>query len=199
MKRIPIALTVISILLGVLAIIGLINAMCGEDSFLRTVANFSLVATLIAIVFYVYYTYLLAKQAWAPSAGFELIQNPLDKLTFLFRLYNFTKIPVRCWCKINLTYCGAPVAAKRFYAGESSFDLQPQSSGNGILEIEKILADNKITHAQLIEAAGQYEPRKLLYLKIEFWYTPYESNEIYRNPVQPYFYDFNRNVMVLDF
>lgn len=42
-------------------------------------------------------------------------------------------------------------------------------------------------------------PQPQLYMGIEFWYTPVGSNREVRNPRQPHYFDFNREIIIADF
>ena len=41
--------------------------------------------------------------------------------------------------------------------------------------------------------------KKQLYLNIDFWYSPVNEDRKIHNPRQPYYFDFARDVIVLDF
>lgn len=185
--------------LVILGFVGLGLRLFGGCQLLGDIANFSLVLTLAAILVYVYYTYMLAKDAWTPSASFELIPLSNDSYHLIFLIRNHSKISLRCWGNLNATVYGNPVFLGGFYSGQSSFDLQPFGSGRGHFDIRDILSRANHTLEEMRERAGSDNPREQLYLNIEFWYSPIGTDMVIRNPRQPHYIDFARDIIVVDF
>jgi hypothetical protein len=76
---------------------------------LGDIANFALILTLAAVLVYVYYTYLLAKDAWTPSASFVLEAYADDPYHFAFLIWNHSKVSLNYWCNLNATIYGQAV------------------------------------------------------------------------------------------
>jgi hypothetical protein len=197
--KMPLALKGLIILLIVAAIASMLTALLGRPNYLRVVSDFSLIATFITILFYVFYTYLLAKEAWTPSSKFELHQSPENKYVYIFLLFNHSKVPIRCWCNLNVTIRGKTIIADGFYGEKSSFDLQPYGGGTGILKLQDILAKDELTVDEAKRIALSYKPKEMLYMDIQFSYSTMDSTSKIKNPKQPHYFDFAREVLVADF
>ena len=171
----------------------------GDPQLLGDIANFALILTLAALLVYVYYTYLLAKDAWTPSASFALQAFQSDPYQFHFLIRNHSKVSLNCWCNLNATVDGKAVSLGGFYSGESSFDLQPFGGASGHFSIKDILAKagTGVGHMKVGYFSGN--PRSQLRLDIEFWYNPVGSKTIVRNPRQPHFFHFGKKQMIADF
>ena len=187
------------ITLVVLDFIGLGLNFFSEHRVLGDIANFSLVLTLAMLLVYAYYTYLLAKEAWTPSASFALKTDPNNPYHFAFLIKSYSKVSLECWCNLNPTVYGQAVSLAGFYGGQSSFDLQPFGTVNGVFCIEDILSKTNRTLKEMDEMAGSGHGKEQLYLDIEFWYNPIGTNSVTRNPRQPHYFDFTRRVIVADF
>jgi len=137
LPRLLLTLVCILILLGV---VGLSFRLFSNYQILGDIANFALVLTLAAVLVYVYYTYLLAKDAWTLSASFALKAYPADPYHFAFLIQNHSKVSLNCWCNLNATVYGQAVSLGGFYSGQSSFDLQSFGGGNGHFDTRDILA-----------------------------------------------------------
>ena len=162
------------------------------------VASFSLILTLVAILFYVYFTYMLAKDTWTPSASFALEVDPKDPYHFTFYLRNHSKISISCWCNLNAIVEGKPISLGGFYGGESPFELQPFSIGRGHFFIKDILTKENCNLQSIKKRTNSSNIKEQLYLKIDFWYTQIGANKKIHNPIQPYYFDFKKDVIVLD-
>ncbi len=207
---IPIWLLVLILLFVIGGMWGFVSALGGPSglvavitapgsNILQHVANLAIVLTLAAVLVYVYYTYLLAKEAWTPSAAFALQRYPDEPYHFALILSNHSKLSLHCWCRLNAKVYGQLVSLGGFYDAEHSFDVQPFGAAMGHFKIADLLAKANRT----IEAMRQETPtsgmKDRLYLNIDFWYTPVGSKKETRNPRQPHYFDFNRDVMVADF
>jgi len=196
-KTSVISLVVLILIAGVVGLI--IPLFCGNSSFLQVIANAALVFTLAILILYTYYTYLIAREAWTPSASFALKPYPGTPYHFAFILQNHSKLSLNCWCNLNATVDGLPVSLGGFYSGESSFDLQPFGGGNGHFDINDIISKAKRSLQEMEQNAANSNQKEQLYLNIEFWYNPVGSSEIVRNPRQPHYFSFVHKVIVADF
>jgi len=194
---------IVIILMG---LAGLIFDFCKPGhSFLQLVANFALILTFAAILYYVFYTYLLAKAAWIPRAGFSIQPIPGDPTHFAFVITNHSKQPLRCRCKLNPTVYGQAVDMDGFYGGKGYFDVQPFASTFGHFEIvDDILKKAGRTLEEMRQKAGQGINKKQLYMNVEFWYETIilnkrESIQEFHNPPIHYYFDFIKNVLVMDY
>lgn len=181
-------------------IYGFLSVILGCSSLLGQIADLALVLTLAALVVYCYYTYLIAKDASTPSAAFSLVKLQDSPYHFAFLIHNHSKLSLRCWCRLNPTVYGQQVMLGGFYGGETSFDIQPYGTVNGHFNLAMdILSKVGRTPDEMKEKATRSDVKQQLYLDIEFWYQPYGSSHIVRNPKQPHYFDFARDVLVTDF
>jgi len=199
MTKMPKWLFLFVLSLVVLGCIGVGFKLFTDNEILSDIANFSLILTLAAVLVYVYYTYLIAKEAWTPSASFSLVADPRDKYHVIFILNNHSKLSLNCWCNLNTIVEGEKVSLGGFYSGESSFDLQPFGSANGHFYIKDILAKANKTIEEMNRKISPDTIKKLLYMNIEFWYNSIGSRHFVRNPRQPHYFNFSAGVMVADF
>lgn len=197
--KIPILLWVLIVLLIVSSLVGLCLGLFTQCRILGQIADFALVLTLVAVLFYVYYTYMLAKEAWTISASFALVPIPNNPYHFIFLISNHSKHSLHCWCKLNPTVYGQPVILDKFYGGESSFDVQPFVVANGHFDIKNILAAVNRTIEEMRQKAVSANPKEQLYMNIEFWYSPIGTNIVIRNPRQPHYFNFVKEQLVADF
>jgi hypothetical protein len=171
-------------------------------SWLRVVADLSLVASLAALLLYVYYTYVLARESAVISASIVLKQSDQIRTDIRCIVQNFSKFPLHCWCDLNGTVFETPVALDGFYAAKTSFDVQPFGTVEGHFTVEEVLGKAGITLADARQQVDNQAGRKdAIYLNVDFWYripgTP--AADSVRNPRQPYYFDVARNLLVLDF
>lgn len=166
---------------------------------LNKIASLALVLTLAAILVYVYYTYLIAKDAWTPSASFALKAYPNDPYSFAFILQNHSKVSLNCWCNLNATVYGQTVSLDGFYSSQSSYDLQPFGCAIGHFGIRDILARANRDLNRMKQIAKPSDTKKQLYLNIDFWYNPVDVDLATHNPRQPHYFDFARDKLVADF
>lgn len=198
--KLPLWLKVSVVLLILLGVIGFIIDFCRQSTVLKSVADLALVFTLAALMIYSYYTYLIAKDAWTPSASFFLAQDPENPYQFMFLIRNHSKASLRCWSRLNPSVYGQGIKLNAFYGGESSFDVQPFGVANGHFDVARdILAKAGRTPEEMKQKLDSVDIKRQLYLDIEFWYQPYGSSEIYRNVNQPHYFDFGSGVLVADF
>ncbi|MGB2803504.1 MAG: hypothetical protein WBD64_01235 [Candidatus Zixiibacteriota bacterium] len=181
------------------AIVGLCLRIFTEYRILDDIANLALVFTLVAVLFYVYYTYLLAKEAWTISASFSFKRGEGDPYRFAFILTNFSRHSLNCWCNLNVTVCGKSVPLGGFYGGESSFDLQPHAVGSGHFSIVDIAGKSGHSVGDMKRLAESGDPKQVLYMNVEFWYCPVGKNMVNRNARQPHYFDFNKDILIADF
>jgi hypothetical protein len=170
-----------------------------DSKTLQAITNVAVILTLGVLMVYTYYTYLLASDAWTPSASFTLTPYPNDPYHFAFLLQNHCKLSLQCWCNLHATVCGQPIALGGFYNGETSFDIQPFGVAMGHFDLSDILSRANRTLEEMKEHATSRETKQQLYLNIEFWYNAVGSTTVVHNPKQPNYFDFTRDAMVTDF
>lgn len=197
--KIPTLLWVLIVLLVLSGLFGLCLRFFTEYRILGDIADFGLITTLVAVILYVYYTYLLAKEARTRSASFTLVSVPDNPYHFIFLISNHIKHSLHCWCKLNSTVYGQQVILDKFYGGESPFDVQPFVVANGHFDVKDILAKANRTTEKMKQKAGSANLKEQLYMNIEFWYSPIGTNIVIHNPRQPHYFDFNLHRLVADF
>lgn len=107
--KLPKGLWTLILVLAILGFVGFGFRLFSNYQILGDIANFALILTLAAVLVYVYYTYLLAKDAWTPSASFALEAYPNDPYHFAFLIRNHSKVSLKCWCNLNSTVYGQVV------------------------------------------------------------------------------------------
>ena len=188
-------LKVLLVFLLVLSIVSVaIKIICNID-----ISVFALFLSLAALIVYAYYTYLIAKDAYTPSASFAIQPYINDPFHFAFILQNHSKVSLNCWCKLNPTVYNQQIDLDKFYGGKTSFDLQPFGNAMGHFDIRDILAKSERALEEMQSKYKKEDVKKQLYLNIEFWYNPVGVNNKFENPKQPHFFDFKRNLIVADF
>ncbi|MCJ7458378.1 MAG: hypothetical protein MUP17_05245 [candidate division Zixibacteria bacterium] len=196
--KLPKSLIVAIVLLLGMGVIGLLLKILNNFEPLRDFADFALVLTLAALLAYVYFTYLLAKDAWTLSSSFILEPLPNDPYHYLFIISNPSKHTIDCWCNLHAHVLEKPVALSGFYNGEWPFTVQPMSGARGHFDIRGILEKAGCVLEDIEEMENGTPTEKLLTLDIEFWYHPSANkNLIQRPPQQHYYFDFSRKIMVL--
>ena len=167
--------------------------------YLNDISNFSLILSLAALIAYAYFNYLIAKDAYTPSASFALQPYINDPYHFAFILQNHSKVSLNCWCKLNPTVYGQNIDLDKFYGAKTSFDLQPFGNAMGHFDIRDILTRANRTLEELQEKYTNSDVKKQLYFDIEFWYNTVGFDYKVTNPKQPHYFDFKRNRLVADF
>jgi hypothetical protein len=196
--KLPRWLLASAFILFIAAFVGLVLKIFFKCQILSDIGDMALLLTLVVVMIYAYYTYLLAKDAWSPSASFSLHTEQGDLGHVFFVIQNFSKLSIKCWCRLNPRVCGNSVQMEGFYGGYSSFDLQPFGGGNGHFRIKDIL-DKASINLEDIKKRKVSHPRERLYFGIDFWYKPVGSDFITNNPRQPFYYDFDAEGLVADF
>ena len=117
------------------------------------------------------------------------------------RLYcnPISKIRINTDCNLNVTIEDKSIALEGFYGCKSSFDLQPFGLATGNFTIEDILVKAKTNIESMKKKANADNVKKLLYFKIDFKYSAIDKKETYSNPIQPYYFNFTTNSLVMDF
>jgi len=194
----------LKVTIGFLVLAGFAGFVCSiraQSEVLKRLADLTLVLTLAVLILYSYYTYLIARDTWTPSASFAIVPLDDSPYHFAFVIRNHSKLSLCCWCKLNATVYGQPVPLDGFYGGKTSFDVQPFGISNGHFDTQgDILARVNRTLEEMKEKARGTETKRQLYLDIEFWYHSYGSthSEVH-NPKQPHYFDFARNRMIAAF
>jgi hypothetical protein len=198
--KIPRWLLAIIILIIFLGFTGFFVEFFSEYRFLSSISSLALILTLAVVSIYAYYTYLLAKDAWTPSASFMLKQFEDDPYHFHFIIKNNSKVSLSCWCDLNIKVFNKEVSLGGFYGGQSSFDLQPYGIGLGHFNIRDILTKENFKLEDMKRIIKDSDVKEALYFDIEFWYYPIDNKELLvRNPNQPHYFDFSKDIIVTDF
>jgi hypothetical protein len=142
-----------------------------NKSILTITYEYAVILTLVVLIFYVYYTFLLAKYQIVPSASFELVQAQDDPYHFGFKMVNYGKYPVECWCDLNATTSGVPLKYKGFYSGNEPRLLKPMDGRMGHFRITDLLMNTKYKISSLESDANSENFKQLLHLNIKFWYV----------------------------
>lgn len=192
----PLFLLVTVLLISVIASIALLFF---DINILWVVADIALVITLIALIFYVYYTYLLAAEIWTPTASYQFIQQKSDVFSFTFSIKSYSKFSLECWCNLNVKVNGNPVSASGFFANLSPVLLQPHGQLDAYFNMRSILKQVDYTIDKMKEEYDENNIKGQLYFDIEFWYTPTGRQKKVQNPRQPFYFDFKNNVLITDF
>ena len=167
---------------------------------LADMANVALILTLATLALYTFYTYKIAKEAWTPVASFNMEPNTVFPYIVYFQIRNHSKFPLECWCNINPSICGQSVQMEGFYGEKSSWTLVPFGAGTGHFEIPKILEKVGKTVHDMKQMAGIDDVKEQLSFKVAFYYYPVgKKMEKISYPVQPYYFDFVHDALVLDF
>lgn len=170
-----------------------------DKSILTIVYEYALILTLIVIILYVYYTFLLAKYQIIPSVSFGLIQLQGDPYHFGFIMENHSKYPVECWCDLNATTSGVPLTYKGFYSGNEPRLLQPMDKKSGHFRITDLLMNTKYNIALLESEVNDENFKQLLHLNIEFKYYPLIDKGKVTILSEQYYFDFRDRLLKLDF
>jgi len=179
--------------------IGLFTKLVGKPMILTQLADIALIFTLAAVVIYAYYSFLLAKEAWIPSASFSLQPSANDPYHFVFILQNHSKFSLSCWCKLNASVHSHSVSIEGFYDGETPYDLQPLGIASGHFDIRDLVAKADHTVEELEKQTHDVSIKQQLYFDIEFWYNRIGTKAVVQNPRQPYYFNFRRKTMIADF
>jgi len=197
--NIPRWLWIIIISLVIIGVFGVIFNNINTNCQIRELDYLALILTLIAIIVYVYYTYLIAKDAWTPCASFVLQQKEDDKYHLYFLIQNHSEFSLNCWCKLNAKIYEQSVEIGGFYSGKSSFDIQPYGHAQGHFDLRTLIEKSNKTLDELKSSASPTNNRQQLHFNIEFWYNPIGSKKITCNVRQPYFFDFTNDSLSVDF
>lgn len=196
--KLPKLLIAVMILLVGMGLIGLVLKAVTSCQILSDFSDFALILTLVVLLAYTYFTYLLAKDAWTLSSSFMLEPLPGDPYHFLFNINNPSKHTVNCWCNLHALVLDKPVSLGGFYNGEWPFIVQPMSGARGHFDIRGILERAGYVLEDIEDMENGTPTEKLLTFDIEFWYHPSTNkNLIQRPPRQHYYFDFSRKIMVL--
>lgn len=100
--------------------------------------------TFIALVFYAYFTYLIAKDIYEPSVSFSFNQIP-SYSHLNFNLINKSKVEVEVYGKL-WTKVGDEVFQFKsgFYGNGHPWILQPFTEGHGHLELRELINEEQI-------------------------------------------------------
>ena len=211
--KIPIILWIIAPIFAIFGTVGAILKIKYDLVLLEIFTNWSLIITLLVVIFYVYFTYKIASNDWTPSARFTVYPDKKNPLIIIFSIQNHCKNSLECWCNINATVYGKPVSLNGFYGGEHPWRLQPHGIVHGNFKIEEILEKLNYNIKNIKSESNFNNHKEQLYLNIQLWYMPIDirfkkdkSKARYThlqrhyiiNPDQPHYYDFRDFTLVLD-
>ena len=182
---------------GVVALI--LDIKAGNDNYLKMAGDFALILTFIVLVFYAYYTYSIAREAWTPCVSFDVYKTRPQYTLITFEIKNHSKVAVQCWCKLNASVIGGPVSLPGFFNGETSFDVQPFSKVEGEFTYVDLLSKAGKNQGDLSKSRTDDNAKKLFCMDVEFWYNKVGEKEKIVSPKQPYYFDFVRGELVADF
>jgi len=160
--RIPRTLVAVIVFLLLLGVADFILRTVLRLDALGDIGNLVLTLTLVVLILYAYYTYVLAKETLTPSASFLIHPYPGDPFHFMFTIQNHSKPSLQCWCNLNLSINGLPVALDGFYGGSSSFDIQPFGAANGHFDLREFITRTNWSLEQLVGMARTGEIRNQL-------------------------------------
>ena len=193
-------LTYVAVLVCVAGLIGFFLKIATGCNFLADMASLALIFTFAILTLYTYYTYKIASEAWTPVASFSMGQEALFIHTISFQIRSHSKFPLECWCNINPSVCGQNVPMEGFYGEEKSWILIPFADGSGHFNISDILQKVGKTVQDMKQMAGTVDVKEQLSFKVAFYYYPFgKKKEKISYPIQPYYFDFVHEVLVLDF
>ncbi len=173
-------------------------ASIGRSDMTATIGSIALTVTLLVVTLYTHYTGIYAREAAFPSVSFW-VDSPAS-FKFQFWIENHSKVPVRCWCKLNPSYDGTSLRLPGFYDGERFFEVLPHQRVHGAAyDIAAFFAPE---HLELWNQIIRQRNKGLfprMHLRIEFWYEApdlaFESSTI----THRYYYDFKLDRLVLDY
>jgi hypothetical protein len=190
----------VALLVCVAGLVGFFLKIATGCNLLAEMSSLALIFTFAILILYTYYTYKIASEAWTPVASFSMEQHPIFPYTVNCQILSHSKFPLECWCNINPSVCGQNVRMEGFYGEESSWTLVPFIAGTGNFDISKILQKAGKTVQEMKQMAGTVDVKEQLYFKIVFYYYPVGKKKAKISyPVQPYYFDFVRDALVLDF
>jgi hypothetical protein len=189
-KRIIILITIV-LLLG---FIGAINpfSMFGISYFGQQIELMILTITLTALIFYVYYNYLIAKEAWTPAANFHFEQFEDDPFHIRLRLRSYSKLTLETWGKLTANVDGKRVGLTRFYAKKRPWVLYPFDNGFGHFKLKQLAERANTTLDKLRRKNG------VLKFSFVLTYKAIETDEEKKAGPKNYYFDFETNSLVLD-
>ena len=148
--------------------------------------------TFIALIFYAYFTYLIAKDVYEPFVSFSFNQFFPSSSDLGFHLINKSKVEIEVYGKLLLKLKESIFEDKKgFYGNETSWILQPFTEGNGHIELKNLTNKNgvkledfiKENKTALIEFTFQIKYRKVGSI---FWKKSSQQN---------FKYDFGKGLM----
>lgn len=153
------------------------------------IANLVLsILTLVALVIYAYFTYLIVKDVYEPFVSFTFGQISSSKLSF--SLVNKSKVEVevfgKLWSRVN-NYLFE--FKESFYGDCHSWILQPFTEGKGSLELKELV------NAGGIKLADFIKKENIPYLEFIFQikYKKVGSRKWKKSSPQKFIYHFNDN------
>lgn len=151
------------------------------------------ILTLLALVVYAYFTYLIVRDTQEPFVSFMLSQVKLSTLGF--SMVNRSKVEVevlsKLWAKINSQIFQFK---KGFYADDTNYILQPFTTGGGGFNLNDLTNDDEV---KLEDFVKQNNIRKINF-KLQIKYRKVESKKWKISSPQNFSYNFKTKAFWLD-
>jgi len=179
------------------AVAAIILTCLGMGTVASAMGDLALIATLLVLMLYTFYTSLGARAASYPAVSFGIAQP--QPQTIQFHIHNHSKVLVNCWCKLNPTFEGKTLPTRLFMAGEKPWPVLPFSHVHGAYKpMEGFFAQGPSWDeiSALVETS---ERAVRVHFKIQFWYEAPEFGFQSATIEQRYYFDIKRDMLVLDY
>lgn len=159
------------------------------------IANLTLSAiTLIVLIIYAYFTYVIAKDTTEPVASFHFNQY-LKSTQLNFYIRNNSKIEIEVWGKIFVKNGDLIFQDKSgFYGNKSSWILQPFTDGEGHIDLKNLTNEKGIKLDTFIND-GRIKNANIIF---QIKYRKVGSKQWKKSSVQKYFFDFEKGLFWLN-
>jgi hypothetical protein len=101
--------------------------------------------TLVTVMLYVYYTYLIAKDAWTPTASFYFRQYDNDPQHIQYVMTNHSKLTLKTSGELTVNIGNKTFKWNGYYAKEKPWILQPLMTAFGHFEMKNVAAKVGLT------------------------------------------------------
>jgi hypothetical protein len=167
-----------------------------------SITLFIITETLVAGVFYVYYTYRIALVNWIPVGSFVMTHHPEMRHLIVTFPKNHSKLQnIEMWVKLNPKVNGRSVEIKGFYGGEHGWFIQPSSDPRGVFDIyANVLgpAGQSIESMKAAVRTNQGVRKTQLRFTVKIRFRGVESNIEREYPEHDYYYDFISDSLIPD-
>lgn len=183
-----------------LGIIGAWGYLKEHDKLGQAMSLLVLTLTLIAVSIYTYYNYLHVRDIYTPVGTFYMRQADDDRYHILTFFSNQSRQSIRMWAELKATVYGQVVNIGGFYSTAHPWELLPFTQGQGHFGIPEILQKVSYTVERLKQTANErpHEVKHQLRFTARIWYQGLKTPLEIHCPIQNYYFDFTRDVLVLD-